>query len=212
VAAIVAAVALATAIGWTGREHLSDVVIVHHARAFEKKFVACRSRPVPCVFLSTRPWSTPAVSKEVIMARVSTYLNFNGKTEAAFNFYSSVFGTEFVAPIQRMGAAPAAPGMPQLSDKEKNYVMHVALPILGGHVIMGTDTLESAGHKLTVGTNVSINLQPDTRKETENLFAKLSDGGKVGMPLSDMFWGDYFGHLEDKFGVQWMFNCSEKKK
>jgi PhnB protein len=144
------------------------------------------------------------------MARTSTYLNFMGKTEEAFRFYSSVFGTELAAPIKRMSDVPAAPGMPALSEKEKSYVMHVALPILGGHVLMGTDALESMGHKLTFGNNVSINLEPDTRSETERLFKRLAEGGKVEMPLADMFWGSYFGYLTDKFGVRWMFNCEQK--
>jgi PhnB protein len=145
------------------------------------------------------------------MARVSTYLNFMGKTEEAFRFYASVFRTEFAGPIQRMGAVPPQPGMPPLSDADKNAVMHVALPILGGHVLMGTDALESMGHTVTFGTNISINLEPDTRKETERLFAALAEGGKAEMALQDMFWGAYFGYLTDKFGVKWMFNCEEKK-
>jgi PhnB protein len=145
------------------------------------------------------------------MARTSTYLNFMGKTEEAFRFYSSVFGTEFIGPIARMGDVPAGPGMPALSDAEKGYVMHVELPIVGGHILMGTDALESMGHRLTFGNTMSLNLEPDTRKETERLFARLGEGGKVGMPLQDMFWGAYFGNLEDKFGVRWMFNCAEKK-
>ncbi|MBX3202733.1 MAG: VOC family protein [Labilithrix sp.] len=146
------------------------------------------------------------------MARTSTYLNFPGNTEAAFTFYASVFGTTPATPIMRMGDVPPAPGMPALSEKEKSYVMHIMLTILGGHVLMGTDAVESMGQKLTFGNNVSLNLEPDTRKETERLFALLSEGGKVEMPLQDMFWGDYFGHLTDQFGVRWMFNCSEKKK
>lgn len=145
------------------------------------------------------------------MASTSTYLNFAGNTEEAFKFYASVFGTSFVGPIHRMGDVPPGPGMPELSAKEKTYVMHVALPILGGHMIMGTDTLESMGHKLERGNGISINLQPDTRKETERLFNALAEGGKVGMPLMDMFWGSYFGHLVDRFGIPWMFNCEEKK-
>jgi PhnB protein len=145
------------------------------------------------------------------MARTSTYLNFMGNTEEAFLFYKSVFKTEFVGPIHRMGDVPAAPEGPQLSEADRSSVMHVALPILGGHVLMGTDALESMGHTLTFGTNVSINLEPDTRAETEELFKALGAGGKVTMELQDMFWGDYFGTLTDKFGVQWMFNHSQPK-
>jgi PhnB protein len=146
------------------------------------------------------------------MARTSTYLNFMGKTEEAFLFYKSAFQTEFTSPINRMGDVPAGPGMPTLSEAEKRMVMHVELPITGGHVLMGTDALESMGHSLTFGNNVSINLEPDTRAETERLFKALAAGGKETMPLQDMFWGGYFGTAVDKFGVQWMFNCAEPKK
>jgi PhnB protein len=57
---------------------------------------------------------------------------------------------------------------------------------------MGTDAPESMGFTLTPGNNVSINLEPDTRVETERLFEALSDGGKIEMPLQEMFWGGYF--------------------
>jgi PhnB protein len=144
------------------------------------------------------------------MARTSTYLNFKGKTEEAFNFYRTVFGTDFAMPIQRMSEVPAAPGMP-LSDAEKKMVVHVELPIVGGHVLMGTDALESMGHKLTLGNNVHINLEPDTRAEAERLFVALAEGGKVTMELQDMFWGAYYGAVTDKFGVHWMVNCTAKK-
>jgi PhnB protein len=76
---------------------------------------------------------------------------------------------------------------------------------------MGTDAPESMGFTLTPGNNVFINLEPDTRAETEKLFNALSEGGNVGMPLQEMFWGDYFGSCTDKFGVQWMFNCTSKE-
>ena len=146
------------------------------------------------------------------MASVSTYLNFAGNTEQAFLFYKKVFRSEFSGPIQRMGAVPSAADMPKLSEAEKNLVMHVALPILGGHLLMGTDAVESMGQKLTFGNNVSISLSPDTREESDRLFNALADGGTVTMPLQDMFWGDYFGALVDKFGVLWMVNCSAPKK
>ncbi len=144
------------------------------------------------------------------MARVSTYLNFPCNTEAAFLFYKSVFRTEFSAPIHRLGEAPPQPGQPPMSEADKNLVMHVELPILAGHVLMGTDAPESMGFKLMTGNNISINLEPDTRAETERLFTALSEGGTVLMPLQDMFWGAYFGQLADRFGMQWMFNCTAK--
>jgi PhnB protein len=145
------------------------------------------------------------------MARVSTYLNFPRNTEEAFNFYKSVFGTEFEGDgISRMGEVPPQEGQSPLSDEDKNLVMHVSLPTLGGHRLMGTDAPESMGFKVNFGNNVYINLEPDTRAETERLFKALSEGGKVEMELQEMFWGDYFGSLKDKFGVLWMFNCTSK--
>jgi PhnB protein len=144
------------------------------------------------------------------MARVSTYLNFPRSTEAAFRFYRSVFGTEFTAPIARFSEIPPQPDQPPLAEADRDLVMHVELPILGGHVLMGTDASESMGFALTQGNNVYINLEPDTRPETDRLFAALADGGSVEMPLQEMFWGGYFGSLVDRFGVRWMFNCASK--
>lgn len=142
------------------------------------------------------------------MARVSTYLNFARNTEQAFLFYRSVFGGDFNGPIHRMGEAPAAPGQPAMADADKNLVMHVELTILGGHVLMGTDAPETMGFQIHAGNNVFINLEPDSRAEAVRLFDALADGGRIGMPLQDMFWGAYFGSLTDRFGIQWMVNCS----
>lgn len=144
------------------------------------------------------------------MARVSTYLNFARDTEAAFGFYRSAFRSEFQGPIHRFADVPSAPGQPPVADADKQLVMHVELPILGDHVLMGTDAPESMGFKVAFGNNVHINLEPDTRGETDRLFAALGEGGTIEMPLQDMFWGSYFGSLVDRFGVRWMFNCAGK--
>jgi PhnB protein len=145
------------------------------------------------------------------MARVSTYLNFRRNTEEAFMFYRSVFGGEFSGGgIARLGDAPVPDGMPGLREEDKKLVMHVELPIIGGHLLMGTDAPESMGFNLNFGNNVYINLEPDTKKETKKLFDALSKGGAITMELQDMFWGAYYGSCTDKYGVQWMFNCNEK--
>ncbi len=143
------------------------------------------------------------------MARVSTYLNFAGDTLAAFEFYASVFGNEFVDPPQFMRDVPFDDHMPALTEAEQGMVMHVELPILAGHVLMGTDMLESLGHRLEPGNNVTINLEPDTRAEVDDLYARLSEGGDPSQcqPPMAMFWGGYFGTLTDRFGIHWMFNC-----
>jgi len=145
------------------------------------------------------------------MARVCIYLNFPDNTEAAFNFYKSVFGGDFGGNgIARFKDTPQGEGMPELSEKDKNLIMHIELPIIGGFVLMGTDAPESMGFKVNFGNNVYINLEPDTKAETKKLFDGLSAGGIITMELRDMFWGAYYGSCTDKFGVQWMFNCTGK--
>lgn len=144
------------------------------------------------------------------MARVSTYLNFNGNTEQAFLFYRSVFGGDFNSPIHRFKDVPVVPGQPAMPAATAHMVMHIELALLDGHILMGTDAPESMGFKLQSGNNVHINLEPDTRAEADKLFKALADGGAVDMPLQDMFWGAYFGSLTDKFGIHWMVNCANK--
>ena len=145
------------------------------------------------------------------MARTCIYLTFKGNAEEAFNFYRDVFKTDFTEGPLRMEDMSEMPDMPPLSDNEKKLIMHVSLPILGGHVLMGCDDLDALGRKFIVGTNVSILLELDTREETEQLFETLSKGGEVKMPLKDMFWGDYYGELVDRFGVQWLLDCPKAK-
>lgn len=145
------------------------------------------------------------------MSRVCTYLNFSRNTEEAFNFYKSIFGGEFSrGGMARFRDIPQEPGKPPIPEADTNLVMHIELPILGGHVLMGTDSPESMGFQLNKGNNVHINLEPDTKAETKKLFDVLSAGGKVTMQLQDMFWGAYFGSCIDKYGVHWMFNCTQK--
>lgn len=146
------------------------------------------------------------------MASVSIYLNFPRETEKAFNFYKTVFGTEFMdAGMMRFRDIPPSDEMPELPESDLDLVMHVTLPITGGFLLMGSDAPESMGFKVVSGSNVYINLQPDTRSETEYLFRALAEEGVVEQELQDMFWGDYYGSLTDKFGIKWMFNCAEAK-
>jgi PhnB protein len=135
------------------------------------------------------------------MAQANPYLNFNGNTEEAFNFYKSVFGGEFIT-FQRFGDAPGCEGIPQ---GEQKGIMHVALPISANSVLMGTD-VPSIMPKVVAGTNISISLQTESEEETRKLFNGLSAGGNVHMPLDKMFWGALYGMFTDKFGIQWMVN------
>jgi PhnB protein len=143
------------------------------------------------------------------MSRVSTYLNFMGNTEEAFTFYRSVFGTQFHGPILRIKDMAADPNAPALSHEEQDLIMHIELPILGGHLLMATDMLASQGHVLKVGNNITINLELEDRAETDRLFGLLSEGGSDLFGLQDMPWGAYWGTCADRFDVRWMFNCTE---
>lgn len=144
------------------------------------------------------------------MTTANVYLNFTNQTEAAFNFYKSVFGTEFEGGINRYGDMPPQEGMPPLADEVKNLVLHVSLPISEGYKLMGSDAPEQMGFKVNMGNNMYINLDTDSREEANRLFNSLSDEGKIEMPLTDMFWGAYWGSFTDKFGVKWMINCQNK--
>ena len=142
--------------------------------------------------------------------RVSTYVNFPGNTEEAFNFYRTVFKTEFVNGIQRFGEMPAEPGQPPLAENVKKMVLHAELPLIGGHILMGTDAPKEMGFTVTNGNNMHISLEPESREEATRIFNELSAGGTISMPLQDMFWGAYFGSFSDKYGINWMVNHSPK--
>ncbi len=133
------------------------------------------------------------------------YLNFDGNAEEAIRFYHSVFGGQIF--IQKMSEVP---GMDELPAAEKNRAMHVSVT-LGNQHLMASDILPSQGHVLKQGNNNYISVTTDSREEADRLFKGLSEGGKVEMPMADMFWGDYFGSFEDKFGVCWMISFPAKK-
>lgn len=136
------------------------------------------------------------------MPKLNPYLNFDGQAEEAFNFYKSVFGGEFQGEVLRFGNVPGAENIP---ENEKNRVIHIALPV-GGDLLMASDIMPSAGHRLIVGNNNYVSIFPDTKEEADRLFSSLSAGGVVELPLEDQFWGDYYGSFTDKFGVKWMIN------
>lgn len=142
------------------------------------------------------------------MATLNPYLNFNGNTEEAFNFYKSIFGGEFIGGVSRFKDTPEGT---KLSAADGEKVMHVALPIGKENILMATDAMESMGQKLTVGNNFYLSLEAESKEEADKLYGKLSLGGKIEMPLQDAFWGAYFGMFADKFGVQWMINYTYKK-
>jgi PhnB protein len=142
------------------------------------------------------------------MTLVNVYLNFNGNCEEAFNFYKSVFGVEF-SYLGRFKDMPPQEGHPPMSEEMGKLIMHVSLPISKETALMGSDTGGEWAPSFKQGNNFSISVATDDKKEADRIFAALSAGGKVTMPLNDTFWGDYFGMLTDKFGINWMVSFNK---
>ena len=133
---------------------------------------------------------------------LNIYLTFDGNCREAFEFYRSVFGGEFEV-VQTFADGPPDMGVP---EEAKDLLMHVSYPI-GSSVLMGSDTLSGFGPPHVQGTNFSVSYATESREQTDEFFAKISEGGTVQMPLGEMFWGDYFGACTDRFGITWQFHC-----
>lgn len=137
--------------------------------------------------------------------KANIYLNFNGNAEEAFHFYRSVFGGEFSA-VHRMGEAPESDKLP---EKERNRILHIGLPVGDNLMLMASDIIESAGHKLNEGNNYYISIHPDSETEAHQFFNALAEGGEIEMPLKQQFWGSLFGAFTDKYGIKWMVDHYE---
>jgi len=144
------------------------------------------------------------------MAKVNPYLHFKGNAEEVFNFYKSVFGGEF-ATVMRYGDMQGQEGCENMSDEDKSKIMHIALPLSDGHVLMATDAIGEHAESAVFGSNFSLSISADSKEEAEKIFNGLSDDAEITMPLSDTFWGAYFGMLKDKYDIQWMVNYDYPK-
>jgi PhnB protein len=132
------------------------------------------------------------------MATLNPYLNFSGNAEEALNFYKSVFGGDFPMMMRFKDSPPEYRG----ASGEEEKIMHVSLPV-GGSVLMASDMPEQYG-KTTAGNNFSISVSTKSKEEADQIFNGLSAGGQATMPMSNTFWGSYFGMLKDKYDIQWM--------
>ncbi len=131
-----------------------------------------------------------------------------GNTEAAFNFYKTVFSTEFIS-LTRMKDLPRPEGAPALLESDANKIMNVQLPITNGHVLMATDALESIGQKVNVGNNITISLDLDSPEEAEKIYSQLmTNSPENSGPLAKMPWGALWGSCQDQFGIRWMVSCA----
>jgi PhnB protein len=142
------------------------------------------------------------------MVSTNAYLNFPGTAEAAFGLYKKTFGGEF-AMIMRFGDVPPSENVPaEAGDK----IMHIALPLGGGTMLMGSDVVGSMAEGVVQGNNVYISVSATSREEADQVFASLAEGGKTEMPMGDTFWGSYFGMCEDAFGIHWMVGYDAPKE
>lgn len=138
--------------------------------------------------------------------KIHPYLTFESSAEEAMQFYAKVLGGTLTE-VHRFGSMPPQAGF-ELTDEQKARVMHVGLDLPDGQMLMASDMLPGMGPPLSVGNNFSVSIHPGSREEAERFFHGLAEGGEVTMPLADQFWGDYFGSLTDRFGVNWMVNYS----
>ena len=138
------------------------------------------------------------------MARVNTYLNFQGQAEEAFAYYAKIFGTEVTA-LTRYSDMPAM-GPGELPAGERDLVLHAELPITGGHLLMATDMLRSMGQETRIGNNTTLCIDVDSKEEADHLYGGLADGGSEASPMADMPWGAYWGVTLDRYGIRWMIN------
>jgi PhnB protein len=136
------------------------------------------------------------------MATVNVYLTFNGNCEEAFGFYKTVFGGDFQY-IGRYGEMPTQGDVSFGSDDNKEKIMHITLPISAETMLMGNDSLEESELPFMSNTLFSISIKADSRKEADQLFGKLSEGGQVTLEMRETFWGSYYGMITDKFGINW---------
>lgn len=144
------------------------------------------------------------------MAKVHTYLNFNGNCEEAFNFYQSVFGVESMG-IYRYGDVPADPNFP-LKAEDHNKVMHTSLKINDNVMLMGSDIIEGTGQKAVFGTGTYIMLDTEGPEEARELHKKLSQQAQqIEMNLDETFFAELFSSFIDRFGIAWMVHFEGNK-
>lgn len=129
---------------------------------------------------------------------VTTYLMFNGHCEEALNFYKKALGAE-IGMLMRFRESPEPPP-PGCAPVDGNKVMHSAFQI-GGTTVMASDGMAEGKPKFE---GFSLTVHAKDEADADRLFAGLSDGGKVEMPLAKTFFARRFGVVSDKFGVNWM--------
>jgi len=137
-----------------------------------------------------------------LQSRINAYISFKDNAREALEFYQSVFGGKLVmSTFKEFGVSD--------NPAEQDLIMHGMLEAENGISFMGSDTPSFMEYQ--PGARISLALSGDNAEELKGYFEKLSAGGTVTMPLDKAPWGDYYGSLTDKFGINWMVNLAEKK-
>ncbi|MDB5390044.1 MAG: glyoxalase/bleomycin resistance protein/dioxygenase [Planctomycetaceae bacterium] len=133
--------------------------------------------------------------------KVNAYLTFDGKCDAAFQFYEKCLGGKIVFKMTH-GDSPMCDQMP---PNMKDTIMHARM-VIGEGIIMGSDAPPDRYAK-PQGFNVALNMSDPA--EAERIFQSLSQNGVVMMPLQETFWALKFAMFVDQFGIPWMINCEK---
>lgn len=136
--------------------------------------------------------------KQAGMAKINSYLTFNGNCREAMAFYKECLGGELV--LQEVGNTPMAENLP---TKMKELILHAMLTN-GELVIMASDMAPEQG--LIKGNSVSLMLDCKSEEEARRFYGGLAAGGQATHPLQDTYWGALFGNLIDRFGIQWLLH------
>jgi len=140
------------------------------------------------------------------MATINPYINFNGNAEEAFNFYKSVFGGEFGTILRFKDVADDEFPMP---ENEADKIMRITLPI-GGSTLIANDVPEAMGRVSEDENRSKVAVSTESREEADRIFAGLTQGGSIEVPMDDGPWGTYFGMFRDKYGIEWTVEFDPK--
>ena len=134
------------------------------------------------------------------MIGIKPYISFPGNCEEAINFYKEKLGAE-VLYMGRYGDSPMAGKAPD--DK----IMHCTIKIGDSHIMACDSVFKDC--PVTIGNNITLAIGTNDIAQADSMFDKMSDGGKIIMPMQKTFWAERFGMLTDKFGINWMFNVDK---
>lgn len=138
------------------------------------------------------------------MEAIIPYLNFTGNAKAALDFYAKALNGQILF-AQTFGESPM-----EGAEEHRDKIMHATFKA-GDLTIMASDIIDDK-YPIIAGTNISLSMNFTKVEDIDRVFAAMSEGSNITMPLQDTFWGAKFGMLTDAFGINWMFNHDYEQK